>query len=94
MTPAEARRQVRRQWRRDGVCVGCGRARDDAGLLCCRKCRGFTGKRPPRPHGINSPKWSAVDHSQRRCRCGLRLPCNDCLPTRADGSRRVAWDVL
>lgn len=28
-------------------------------------------------------RQSALERSGDRCRCNLRLPCNDCLPTRA-----------
>jgi hypothetical protein len=31
-----------------------------------------------------------VDDGSPKCRCGLRLPCNDCLPEHADGLARYA----
>lgn len=66
-----ARAAKRDEWRAAGLCVACGRAREDAGMLCCRKCRGYTGKRPPRRY--ESRKWAEVDAVQGTCpRCGLR----------------------
>lgn len=33
---------------------------------------------------LESPRWRELEASQARCRCGLLLPCESCLPTAAE----------
>ena len=37
---------------------------------------------------LESPRWRELERETTRCRCGLLLPCNDCLPIHADGTVR------
>ncbi len=58
---------------------GCGRPLKCKGL--CNPCymrAVHSGELEPNSHGD-----AAHDMSGERCKCGLRLPCNDCLPPNA-----------
>lgn len=87
-------KEKRAQWRREGLCVACGKKRDEAGFLCCRKCRGSRlapgQKLAKQPRRHTSPKWEALEASMLGAceRCWLRGD-HECIPTRADGWSRT-----
>jgi len=73
-----------------GLCVQCGGAKEDPEMIRCAACRrsqklynsGYV--RPKRRPDVPEPK------NLGRCKCGLLLPCGQCLPTIAEiAARRI-----
>lgn len=69
-------------------------------LVHYRKRKGLKPPGRGRPVRRIEDRWdeyAAVDDSGPKCRCGLRLPCNDCLPVSATAfaqQRRSHWSDL
>jgi hypothetical protein len=75
-----------------GLCVLCPAGVPVDGKKCCQVCiekakasvrRSRARARAGEPAGPQGRRGPALPPSSGHCRCGLRLPCNDCIPASA-----------
>lgn len=92
MTPAERMARLYKLRRASGRCVKCG-GWPEPGMVRCTSClesnrRGvdaFNERRDAEPRaGGPRAQLPPATGDVPRCRCGLALPCESCLPTARD----------
>lgn len=70
-----------------GLCVDCGGAKENTSACRCIACQQkqrISKAKYKRGLWVRTDREELAADTSPRCRCGLRLPCNSCVPTAAD----------